>query len=75
MTDEYNDAETLKADPAPAAAPMTLYRVDGRGRVNLSGLVGDGVEFYTATKNDGLIVLAPVRVATTSVKRTSADEE
>lgn len=74
MTDEYNDADA-QASPAPNNAPMTLYRVDGRGRVNLSGLVGDGVEFYTATKTDGLILLAPVRVATTSVKRTSADEE
>jgi hypothetical protein len=78
VTDPYEDGARpeLATDPAlsPAVEPLTLYRVDGRGRVNLTGVVADGVEFYTATRNgDGTVTLAPVRVATTSVKRT-ADE-
>lgn len=49
---------------------LTLYKVDGRGRVNLSGLVPDGVEFYTAEPDtDGTITLSPVKVATTSATR------
>lgn len=53
---------------------LTLYKVDGRGRVNLSGLVPDGVEFYTAEPDtDGTITLSPVKVATTSATRTGQD--
>lgn len=51
---------------------LTLYRVDGRGRLNLDGIVSDGVEFYTADKDDdGVITLNPVKVATTAIKRTT----
>lgn len=62
-------------------AELTLYRVDARGRLNLAGVIGKGVEFYTAELEldeltnfeTGRIILAPVRVATTSVKRTTED--
>lgn len=61
---------------------LVLHRVDGRGRVNLDGIVEPGVEFYTATRgtaddgtDTGLIVLAPVKIATTAVKRTSTTDE
>lgn len=55
---------------------LTLYRVDARGRLNLAGVVADGVEYYTATKNDnGTIVLSPVKVATTAVKRAAGADE
>lgn len=53
---------------------LTLYRVDGRGRINLDGVVADGVEFYTAetSPDGGSIVLTPVKVVSTTTKRTSA---
>lgn len=58
---------------------LVLHRVDGRGRVNLDGIVEPGVEFYTAEKeDDGTITLEPVKVATTAVKRgsqTPVDDE
>lgn len=55
---------------------LTLYRVDGRGRLNLDGIVTEGVEFYTATKDDdGIITLGPVKVATTAIKRTTDDSQ
>ena len=76
MTDPYEDGPAAPLADSPQTAPtldipsLVLYRVDGRGRVNLSDVVADGTEFYTATKNaDGTITLAPVRVATTTVKR------
>jgi len=61
---------------------LVLHRVDGRGRVNLDGIVAPGVEFYTADKHldadgnaTGAIFLSPVKIATTAVKRTSATDE
>lgn len=54
---------------------LVLHRVDGRGRVNLDGIVAPGVEFYTATMQlddgdeTGDIILSPVKIATTAVKR------
>ncbi len=57
---------------------LTLYRVDARGRLNLAGVVADGVEYYTATKDpsgNGTIVLSPVKVATTAVKRAAGADE
>jgi hypothetical protein len=79
VTDPYTDEATPKrADAAPpvALAPMTLFRVDGRGRVNLSGVVADDVEFYSAVKGDGgMIILAPVQIATTSIKRGATGDE
>jgi hypothetical protein len=57
---------------------LVLHRVDGRGRVNLDGIVDKDVEFYTAERltgadgtETGAIVLSPVKIATTAVKRTS----
>lgn len=69
-----DDAQTALTDEADLPpAPLTLYRVDGRGRVNLDGIVTPGVEFYTASKStEGLIILAPVRVATTAIPRTAS---
>lgn len=82
MTDPYEDGPAAPIADAPQTArtleipSLTLYRVDGRGRVNLSGVVADGTEFYSATKNpDGTITLAPVRVATTTAKRSTVDDE
>lgn len=77
MTDAPFDTDDQDTKTAPAPTPdlLTLYRVDGRGRVNLSGVVADGTEFYTATRHaDGTITLAPVRVATTVIKRTGEDQ-
>lgn len=61
---------------------LVLHRVDGRGRINLEGVVQDGVEFYVATEyapgadiTAGSIVLTPVKVATTAVKRTTPTPE
>lgn len=65
---------------------LVLHRVDGRGRVNLEGIVAADVEFYTAVRvtdddgdDTGAIVLEPVKIATTAVKRGStipaADDE
>lgn len=61
---------------------LVLHRVDGRNRLNLDGVVAPGVEFYTAeveeTDDDhiptGRIILSPVKVATTAVKRTAEAE-
>lgn len=59
---------------------LALHRVDGRCRVNLEGIVDKGVEFYTADRctdvdgnQTGEIILTPVKVVTTAVKRTNAD--
>jgi hypothetical protein len=56
---------------------LLLHRVNARGHINLSGLVAEGVEFYSAIKDegDGSITLHPVRVATTVAKRGSVDDE
>jgi len=68
-------ADPTPQAPTPAVTPLTLYRVDGRGRLNLSGVVADGIEFYSATKDPGgTITLVPVRVATTAVKRTTGED-
>lgn len=52
---------------------LVLRQVDGRGRLNLEGIVTPGAH-YTATPDaDGAIVLSPVKVLTTAVKRTNDD--
>lgn len=72
--DTYPTDEQGHAD-ITAVEPLTLYKVDGRGRLNLAGVVADGTEFYTATQGDGgLIFLAPVKVATTAVKRGTVED-
>lgn len=49
---------------------LTLYSVDTRGRINLDGIVDEGVEFYQAEKAaDGVITLHPVEIAKTTVRR------
>lgn len=55
---------------------LTLYRADGRGRLNLAALITDGTEFYTADKlEDGAIVLTPVTVVSTTIKRTTESDD
>ena len=82
MTDQPTEATeaTEAAEPVDltrlsASAAITLYRVDGRGRVNLAGVVADGVEFYSAVQRaDGTILLVPVLVSTTAVKRNASED-
>lgn len=53
---------------------LNLYVVGANGRVQLGDLAAKG-DFYTAEKDtDGSITLMPVRVNTTSTKRTPADD-
>jgi len=53
-------------------ATLRFYAVDGRGRVNLAGLVEPGAQFYRADKApNGVITLTPVEIVTTAVKRTA----
>jgi hypothetical protein len=53
---------------------LALHRVDGRGRVNLEGIVTPGTEFYMAARDDdGNIRLTPVKVVTTVAKRNHDD--
>lgn len=53
-------------------AALRFYAVDGRGRVNLAGLVEPGAQFYRADKEpNGVITLTPVEIVTTAVKRTT----
>lgn len=55
---------------------MQLYKVDGRDRVCLAGLVDEGTEYFQAQKNDdGTITLSKVDVVTTAARRTSEQPE
>lgn len=51
---------------------IVLYRADARGRLNLEGVLPAGVEHFTAEpQGDGSILLRPVTVKTTSVRRSA----
>jgi hypothetical protein len=54
---------------------LKLYKVGGRGRVQLEDLATEG-DYYQVTKDDeGTITLSPVQVIATGTKRTLAGDQ